>query len=292
MSNRAVARRLGWALGLTSLGLMLGCQSQAALPTQSPAEAAPAPTERRVMQLNPLVLPHPASGLPVYDPSRNTVVQFPGIPAHARTPVLIPGGRFVGFRDHQGVGFYDVKTKMIKRFPHLDVDPRHIRHFDYTEDGHFTYTDPRGVHVVTRRGEDYLVPGATRILAAPIRNVTLSPNGRFMFYGSGGGVFVSDLRTGRQLTVPHTAGMLGARVFDVSADGRSMLIWQGGVLKVLDLRTGWAVNLSLIPGPVLDARLAPGGNVVFVRNGRLLSYNQRTGLLDTMPIENRRLYGL
>ncbi|MOA51956.1 hypothetical protein D3C78_1751730 [compost metagenome] len=61
---------------------------------------------------------------------------------------------------------------------------------------------------------------------------------------------------------------------------------------MLDRRTGWAVNLSLVPGPVLDARLAPGGNVVFMRGGRLMSFNPLTGLLDTMPITNRAMYGL
>lgn len=154
------------------------------------------------------------------------------------------------------------------------------------------YTDGRGqLHLVTSAANDWVIPGATRNLPGPIYNVAVSPSGRYIFYSSVGMVFVYDMRTARQFSVPFTGGLFNVRVFDVSADGRSLLFSSGGTLKRLDLRTGWSENFSLVPGFFDDARLGPNGNVVFMRNGRLESYNPTTGLLDTMPIANRYLYG-
>jgi hypothetical protein len=138
----------------------------------------------------------------------------------------------------------------------------------------------------------FYAPGAFRNLPFPVNSAVFSPNGRWALYTAGGTCFLYDCVAATQFTVPFIhPTFFDLRVFDVSPDLRFLLYASDGVLRQLDLRTGWTINFSLVPGFFDDAHFGPDGTVGFIRNGQLQAYNPTSGLLDTLPIANRGLYG-
>lgn len=261
-------------------------------------------------------------GMFVADPAARTVYEVPalaGVPiADANVSV---GGRFVSFVTTTGqLGIYDSQTQLIRTFPELNRYAYYgyggygvlqaaefapgFRSFGADAYGNLTYLDVDGrVRIFDpRTNQEWVSPTSTRGLAA-VDSLAVSPSGQYIVTSgadaSGANVYVTDVFSGRQLTVPFAgAGGPGGPITSaqLSAAGDQMVYSQGGQVRVLDLTSGFIENLPYLNGagvPVFDASfLDPtGATIIYERDGQIQAYNRATHLVDTMPILNRAAEG-
>lgn len=238
------------------------------------------------------------SGVYLVNVGTHQVERVTALGSNATDPVVSGGGRYILYRDGDRLRLYDTTTQLIQDYPQLeDLDVRSLRDMsvDAMGDVAFVGNDDE-VHVFNlANGQDYIVPTASRGLSN-VDDVTFSGNGRFLtFDGSDGGsrsIYMTDLDSGRQYTVPFINGGLGqdAQNFALASDGNSLLYSNDGQARLLDLSTGFIDNLPLLNGGggVDNATFLDAGNndIIFERDGNLEIYDRGTGLVDTLPIVN------
>lgn len=243
------------ALGLATLSFLTGCQSPATVAApQAPAPAAEQATANR------------------------HVMGFGGFGGPTFNPLVLP-------QPESGPAVFDPVQNTTLQLPALAGTGGF--------GGFPSAGPPPGPGLInTNPGDVWYAPGLLRGLPFPVQSGVVSPNGHWALFSAGGVCYLYDVTAGNRYTVPFIhPTFFDLRVFDVSPDLHYLLYASDGVLRQLDLRTGWTINFSLVPGFFDDAHFGPNGTVVFLRNGRLQSYNADTGLLDTMPIANRGLFG-
>lgn len=224
-------------------------------------------------------------------------------PLPAPAPVVAPAAApTVGKYHLMGVGalppyavapnfeIYDPRTQLVQIFP--QTGGFGVRSASVDAAGNIAYADAMGrLHLFDpRTGEDYIVPAAGRNV--DITNVALAGNGRQVMYtGFDGGtqsLYVADLATGRQFSMPYSQGFGGpATALSSTMDGSSVLIASPWGTGVVDLGTGVTENLPYLMGATDAAFLGGDPNhVVFSQGGRTMLYDRGTGMVDTMPIQN------
>lgn len=231
------------------------------------------------------------------DLSGKTVYQVPALGPDVHGPVIGRGGRFVVYETGGELEVLDLRTQLVQTFPGKSTRSRDdVRAFDVDAFGNVAYVDGRGrLHLFDpRAGDDWLVPAAGR----DVGDVALAPDGDLVYFASGDGreLVVTDLRRGRQLSVPFVGGGgqwgggNGLRPFAVTRGGRELLYGDGADLRVVDLQSGYIDRLPLLNtgGRARDAAFldARGEAIAFERDGRLMVYDRRRHVIDTLPIVN------